>query len=69
MLLFMGQNEERNHWTRIDAFQGETLKIDAEITEDDIKKLADRYWTLRVTNFGGNMPAECKVTIAIEEPQ
>ncbi len=69
MLLFMGQDEGRNHWTREDARQGETLKITAEICEDDIKKLDDRYWVLQVTNFGANMPADCKLTITIEDPQ
>ncbi len=69
MLLFMGQNEGRNHWTRTDAFQGELLKIEVEISEEDIKELGDRYWTLRVTNFGDNMPAECVLTITIDEPE
>ena len=69
MLLFMGQDEGRNHWTREDAHQGEILKITAEICEDDIKKLGDRYWIVQVTNFGANMPAECKLTITIEDPQ
>ena len=69
MLLFTGQGESRNHWTRMDARQGETLKINAEISGEDIKKLGDRYWTLQVTNFGDNMPAECTLTSAINEPQ
>ncbi|MEI8017381.1 MAG: hypothetical protein WCH39_04225 [Schlesneria sp.] len=69
MLLFMGQDEDRNHWARMDALDGEALEINAEISRDDIKKLGDRYWTLRVTNFGDNVSAECKLTITIEEPQ
>ena len=69
MLLFMGKDEGRNHWTRMDARQGETLKIKAEISRDDIKELAGRFWILEVTNFGGNMPAECTLTITIEELQ
>ncbi len=69
MLLFSGQGDGREHWTRMDARQGETLTINAEISGEDIKKLGDRYWTLQVTNFGDNMPAECKLTITIEEPQ
>lgn len=68
MLLFMGQNEDRTHWTRQDARQGETLKITTDISGEDIKKLGDRYWTLNVTNFGANMAVECKLTISIEEP-
>ena len=69
MLLFMGQDEDRNHWTRMDALDGEALEINAEISGDDITNLGDRYWTLRVTNFGDKMPAECKLTITVEEPQ
>ena len=69
MLLFMGQGEGQDHWTRMDGRQGETLKINVQISGTDIIKLGDRYWTLQVTNFGDNMSAECKLTITIEEPQ
>lgn len=68
MMIFMGQDENRLHWTRQDARKGETLKIAAEIRQEDIKKLGDRYWTLNVTNFGANMDVECKLTLTIEEP-
>ena len=70
MLLFMGQdpNENRLHWTRRDARNGETLEITADIGPDDIAALADRYWTLQVTNFGKNSGADCKVTIKFESP-
>jgi hypothetical protein len=68
MLIFMGQDENRTHWTRQDARQGQTLQIKANITQEDIKKLDGRYWTLSVTNFGANTGAACKLTITIEEP-
>jgi hypothetical protein len=67
MLIFMGQDESRTHWTRQEALQGETLKIETDIGREDISKLGDRYWTLNVTNFGGEM-ADCKLTIAKEVP-
>src|SRR5262249_28032086 len=68
MLIFLGQDENRTHWTRQDARQGETLQIKANITQEDIKKLDGRYWTLKVTNFGANTGVACKLTITIEEP-
>ena len=67
MMSFMGQDEDRTHWTRQDARQGDTLKIIADINQVDVKQLGDRYWILNVTNFGA--PVECKLTITIDEPQ
>jgi hypothetical protein len=68
MLIFMGQDENRTHWTRQDARQRETLKITTDISREDIEKLGDRYWKLNVTNFAANTAVECKLTIKIEEP-
>jgi len=65
MLIFMGQDEQHLHWTRVDAGEGHPLKIAGEISREDISKLEDRYWTLNVTNFGNGL-ADCKLTITIE---
>jgi hypothetical protein len=66
----MGQDQKENrlHWTRQDARNGEMLEITADIDQDDIQALADRYWTLKVTNFGKNSGVECKLTIKFETP-
>ena len=66
MMLFMGEDEGRTHWTRRDARREETLKITTEIRQANIAKLGDRYWRLEVTNFGADK-AECKLTITIEK--
>jgi hypothetical protein len=70
MMLFMGdgQNENRLHWTRQDSRNGEALEISADISPQDIEALADRYWTLNITNFGMNSPVDCKLTIEFETP-
>jgi len=68
MLLFMGEDENRTHWTRRDARNGETLEINVSIRQEDIQTLADRYWTLKVTNFGANSPVECRLRITCEMP-
>jgi len=67
MLLFMGEDARRTHWTRKDAKKEETLQIGAAISQADIEKLRNRNWRLEVANFGANVSAECKLTITIEK--
>jgi hypothetical protein len=69
MLLFMGQDENRMHWTRQDSRTGEPLEITSSISEEDNETLGDRYWTLNVTNFGANSPVDCKLKIICEMPE
>jgi len=68
MLLFMGEDENHAHWARKDARQEEALEIITEISREDIDAIGDRHWTVDVTNFDADSIAECKLTIAIEEP-
>jgi hypothetical protein len=68
MLIFMGEDEGRTHWNRQDARRGESLQIRAEISQQDIEKLRDRYWKLKVTNFRVNQTVKCKLAITIEKP-
>jgi hypothetical protein len=62
MLLFMG--ERREHWTRADGADGDTLSITIEITETDLSAVDDRYWTIKVANFDDEHVAMCELTIA-----
>ena len=62
MLLFMGE-KDRLHWTRLDAKKGEPLTITVQITEEDLEKIGDVHWTLKVTNFDRNNGAECRLEI------
>gem|GEM_PF-3456471 len=64
MLLFMG--EQREHWTREDGSDGETLTITIDITEADLQAVGDRYWKLKVTNFDREHRATCELTIDYE---
>jgi len=66
MMLFMGQDENRNHWTRKDARQQEELTIEADITDADIESVGDRYWKLDITNFGAAHSSNCELTIVIQ---
>jgi hypothetical protein len=61
MLLFMG--EKREHWTREDGGDGETLTITIDITEADLQAIGDRYWHMKVTNFDAEHTATCELTI------
>lgn len=65
MMLFMGEDEGRNHWMRQDARQQEELTIEAEITDADIETVGDRNWRLDITNFGAANSADCQLTIVI----
>jgi hypothetical protein len=67
MLFFAGDCEDLPKATRRDAATGETLQIIADISQDDLTKVRDRYWKLNVTNFGGKA-AKCKLTIKVETP-
>jgi len=67
MMTFMGQDTDRTHWTRQDTSQGETLKITAEISPQDITKLGDLYWSLHVTNFSLGKEGDFKLTITVDE--
>ena len=62
MMLFMGNNSRRPLWTRKDASMEETLSIDLNVEEEDIKVLGKNHWKLEVTNFG-NTQAKCKLTV------
>ncbi len=62
MMLFMGE-KDRMHWTREDAKDGETLRIVAKISADDLKRIGDSYWTLKVTNFDRDNPATCVLDV------
>jgi len=61
MLLFMGENSE--HWTRKDAKNGETLRVNINITTEDIKRIGDGYWSLKVTNFDRAGGTACKLKL------
>jgi hypothetical protein len=65
MLLFMG--EKREHWTREDGCDGETLNITVDITEADLRAVGDRYWKIHVTNFDQEHPASCVLTITYDD--
>jgi hypothetical protein len=69
MLLFMGQDDNRTHWTRQDSRNREPLEITASISQEENETLGDRYWTLKVTNFGGDSPVECKLKITCVMPE
>jgi len=64
MLIFMG--EQREHWTREDGSDGETLTITIEITAADLQAVGDRYWKIGVTNFDTDHPATCELTVAYQ---
>ena len=67
--LFQPPSRQRiSSWTRQDARQGETLTITTDISREDIEKLGDRYWTLKVTNFGAKSAVDGKLTITVETP-
>ncbi len=61
MMLFMG--EQREHWTRKNAQQGESLAINIEITKEDIEKIGRGYWQLKITNFDSNHTADCRLML------
>ena len=52
MMLFMGEDKRRSLWTRKDAKKGEELVIERAIGQPDLDQLGDKYWSLKVTNFG-----------------
>ena len=58
----MGE-KDRLHWTRLDAKKGEPLTITVQITEEDLEKIGDVHWTLKVTNFDRNNAAECRLQV------
>ncbi len=66
MLLFMGE-KNREHWTREDAKQDEVHEISINITGEDLKKIDDWYWLLRVTNFDSVHTTECSLRIEYQE--
>lgn len=65
MMLFMSK-KNRLHWNRQDARNGEPLVISCEITENDIRRVGDGYWTLKVTNFDSGNTASCVLTVDYE---
>jgi hypothetical protein len=62
MMLFMGQKDHL-HWTRQDAKGGEPLTIVCEITAEDLEKIGDDLWELRVTNFDRNSRSACVLDV------
>jgi hypothetical protein len=66
MLLFMGK-KNREHWTRVNARDGEVLEININITEEDINNIGEWYWALRVSNFDSEHRPECSLSIAYQE--
>lgn len=69
MLIFMGQDENRMNWTRRDARNQEALEIASIIRQEQNETLGERYWVLKVTNFGGKGVADCKLKITCETPE
>lgn len=65
MMLFMGQ-KGRLHWTRQDSRNGEPMSIFVEITADDIKRMGENYWTLKVNNFDANNASSCVLDVRYE---
>ena len=61
MLSFRGDRGPRS--VRKDARNGETLRIEVNVTEEDIKRAGAILWTLRVSNFDSTSPAHCKLRI------
>jgi hypothetical protein len=51
------------HWTRRDAKEGEPLtivcEITAEDTAEDLERIGDDLWELRVANFDRNGRSAC----------
>ena len=67
MMLLFAQDKGRLHWTRKDAKSGQPLEITVRITEEDIAKVGDGYWRLKVTNFDPGGPASCSLEISAEK--
>ena len=61
MMSFRGDRGPRS--VRKDARNGETLRIEVNVTEEDIKRAGAILWTLRVSNFDSTSPAHCKLRI------
>jgi hypothetical protein len=68
MLLFSGQNEDRSHFLRLDAKDEESLELSIDLDDRDLEIIANRYWTLHVTNFDSKNIADCKLVIHFEKP-
>lgn len=68
MMLFMGE-KERLHWTREDARAGEPLRVAIEISEQDLERIGDNYWTLSITNFDRDNPAACVLNVEYDAGQ
>ena len=62
MLMFSG-GKKHLHATRVDAEDGETMTIAANIGEGAIQALAYRYWSLVVQNFDHENPCSAKLTV------
>ena len=61
MMIFQGKRQL--HWIRKDARNGETLRIEVNITEEDINRAGTTRWILNVDNFDSTSPAHCKLRI------
>jgi hypothetical protein len=61
MMIFRGDRGSRS--VRKDARNGETLRIEVNVTEEDMKRAGTILWTLRVSNFDPTSPAHCKLRI------
>jgi hypothetical protein len=61
MLFFSGPPGTRSK--RVDAKDGEPLRIEIDISQNDITKAGEAYWTLKTTNFDSSHRAKGKLTI------
>ena len=62
MLMFSG-GKKHLHATRVDAEDGETMTITANVGERAIRDLGHRYWSLHVQNFDHENPCSTKLTV------
>lgn len=62
MLMFSG-GKKHLYATRVDAEDGETMTIAANIGEGAIQALGHRYWSLAVQNFDHENPCSAELTV------
>jgi hypothetical protein len=60
-LTFWG--DEGAHWTQKEARKGEGLRIEADITAEDIKRVGDEYWRLMIKNYDRSHRTTCRLKI------
>ncbi len=62
-MMMMTRGPGERYGVRKDATRGEVLRVQADISEDDVKDAGDDYWLLEVVNFDRNSRAKCKLLI------